>query len=373
MSAALVDVISTGVQDIHLTSRPEISYWRQVYRKYTNFAVNTQRVDYIGSFSATGDVTCEIPVKGDLLTHIHIEAPRIGTAGQNSTGLFSSNAGQRPTTFELWVGGQMVCSLDSLYINGVHNLLYNATEAKASGAQLTGDTLENAYGAESGYADCYTIPFWFSDDWTKSLPLVCMQYSSVTLKIKCRDGFTPRATPKIYCSYATLDTDERKWFVDNVHELLIRQVQYQLSSQSETEIDLSTFNHPVMALHVASGAGTGGHWSSQYSFDKATLYINGTPLFEETSNVFHHTTVPLTHCTVLPNQALDNSPTFTWPFALYLNKSSPSGSLNYSRLDNSKLQIYSPTGNANTQHRVYAVNWNILKVKDGLAGVLYGS
>ena len=56
MSASLVDVISTGVQDIHLTSKPEISYWRQVYSKYTNFAVNTQRVDYIGTFASSADI-----------------------------------------------------------------------------------------------------------------------------------------------------------------------------------------------------------------------------------------------------------------------------------------------------------------------------
>ena len=47
MSAALIDLVSVGVQDVHLTGSPEASFFRQSYRRYTNFSMKPERLDYI--------------------------------------------------------------------------------------------------------------------------------------------------------------------------------------------------------------------------------------------------------------------------------------------------------------------------------------
>ena len=178
--------------------------------------------------------------------------------------------------------------------------------------------------------------------------------------------------PKIYGNYIYLDTDERKYFTDNEHELLITQTQYQPSSKTDTEMDLSYFNHPVKSLHLVSGQAAGNDWDTEFTFQKSSLYINGVALFEETSNVYHHTVVPEMHSTDLPDDVLEDLPTFTWPFCLNLSKMQPTGTLNFSRIDNAKLTVTGPTG-GNQLHRVYAVNYNILRIKNGMAGVAFGN
>jgi hypothetical protein len=50
----------------------------------------------------------------------------------------------------------------------------------------------------------------------------------------------------------------------------------------------------------------------------------------------------------------------------------PTGTLNFSRIDSSKLVLTNPTG-GNALHRVYAVNYNILRIKNGMAGVAFGN
>jgi hypothetical protein len=259
-----------------------------------------------------------------------------------------------------------VSELDSLYIQGVHNPLMRDTAAKASFAVTTNSRKENHTGSH------YMIPFFFGEDWTKALPLVALQYHDVEIRIKCRDGYVPTDTPKVYGNYIYLDTDERKYFIDTEHELLITQTQNQLTSNTDVDIDLSYFNHPVKSLHLVSGRATGDNWSDEFNFTTSSLYINGLALFENTSNVYHHDVVPEMHCTDLPDNVLDNLPTFSWPFCITMSKMQPTGTLNFSRIDNAKLVLKEPTG-GNQLHRVYAVNYNILRIKNGMAGVAFGN
>lgn len=370
---ALSELVAVGVQDAHLTGdEPQISFYRQAWRKYTNFSIQPHQLNYIGTFGANNEVTIPIPSKGDLLSRVWIEADGIGRAQTNTTGLFSADATQ-PTEMTLYIGGQPVVTLDSLFVQGCWNVLYNTSQGKASTALTTQACAPNAFGKTSGHGDHYVLPFFFGDDFTRCLPLVAMQFSSVEIKIKCRDGFTPGSTPRVYAEYVVLDTNEREFFTKTEHKLLINQVQYQIGEPTQTDFDLSYFNHPIRAVHLVSGAAAGLHWSDECSFDEATCYVNGVPVSEKMSANYHHTIVPAGHCSHLPEGMLDNQPVFTFPFSLDLSRTQPTGSINASRLDNFKVTFSNPTGGSAAFHRVYAVNYNWLRVLNGLASCMYSN
>ena len=365
MSAALIDLVSKGAQDVYITGDPQVSFFRQNYKRYTNFSMKPERMDYIGTFAANNEISIPIRSKGDLLSYLWIEDTNISNVATNTDGFFSADA-SNPTTFELWIGGQKVSELDSLFIQGVYNPLLRDNSAKAS-CTVTTNIAKDNHGQNH-----FMIPFFFGEDWTKVLPLVALQYHEVEIRIKCRDGYTPQGTPKVYGNYLYLDTDERTFFTETEHELLITQTQYQPATNTDTELDLSYFNHPVKSLHLVSGAAAGQKWYDEYTFSTSSLYINGTPLFENTSNVYHHNVVPQMHCTDLPDDVLDDLPTYSWPFCLTMSKSQPTGTLNFSRIDNAKLMVNNVSG-GNTLHRVYAVNYNILRIKNGMGGVAFGN
>ena len=365
MSAALIDLVSKGAQDVFITGEPQVSFFRQNYKRHTNFSMKPERMDYIGSFGASNEITVPIRSKGDLLSYIWIEDTLISNIYTNTDGLFSAGA-SNPTTFQLWIGGQKVSELDSLFIQGAYNPLLRDNSAKASCTVTTNCAKQN-HGQNH-----FMIPFFFGEDWTKALPLVALQYHEVELRIKCRDGYTPQGTPKIYGNYIYVDTDERKYFTETEHEILFTQTQYQPATSTDTEMDLSYFNHPVKSIHLISGAAAGQKWSDEYTFGSSSLYINGTALFENSSNVYHHNIVPQMHCTDLPDDVLDDLPTYSWPFCLSMSKAQPSGTLNFSRIDNAKLLVNNVSG-GNNLHRVYAVNFNILRIKNGMAGVAFGN
>ena len=368
MSAALIELVSVGAQDVYITGQPEVSFFRQNYKRYTNFAMKPERMDYIGSFGSGNEVIIPIRSKGDLLSYVWIEADNIASTQNNDNGFFKRTTGNL-TEFSLWIGGQMVSTMDSLFIQGVHNPLMRDSAAKASFCVSLNHKKEN-HG--SNY---YMLPFFFGEDWSKALPLLALQYHDVEIRVKCRDGLTPSSTPKVFGNYVYLDTDERKYFTDKEHEMLITQVQNQRFSRTDKDVDITYFNHPVKSLHVVSGNANGAAWNHAtdgFKFGTSSLYINGVALFEDTSDVYHHDVVSEMHTTDLPDNILDDLATFSWPFCLTMSKMQPTGSLNFSRIDNAKMTFSAPE-NGNHHHRVYAVNYNILRIKNGMGGVAFGN
>ena len=191
--------------------------------------------------------------------------------------------------------------------------------------------------------------------------------------MKCRGGtFAPNSV-KVFGTYVYLDTAERNFFSESEHEILFTQTQHQLMGASDTEVDLTYFNHPVKAVHVVSSEANNNKWSTNWTFDTATMYINGTPLFENMSATYHHNVVPEMHCSILPQDALSTISTFTWPFCITMNKSQPTGTLNFSRIDNAKLALNGTTTRTGNMVRAYAVNYNILRIKNGMGGVAFGN
>jgi hypothetical protein len=367
MSAALIDLVSVGAQDVYITGDPQVSFFRQNYKRHTNFAIKPERIDYVGTFKSGNEISIPIKSKGDLLNYVWIENANINSRVSDNS-LFSDSGATEtsPTEFSLYVGGQEVTKLDSLFINTVHNTLYNESSAKASCAMTTQD------GGDNASSGSYIIPFFFSEDWTKSLPLVGLQYHEVEIRIKCRNGtFDVGSNPKVYGSYIYLDTTEREFFANNEHEILITQTQYQPMTESDTSIDLSYFNHPVKAVHIAAGNAS----NTVYDFTDASMFINGTPLFENMSHEYYKNVVPSRHCSIL-NSTVNNEHIYTWPFCLTMNKSQPTGTLNFSRIDNAKININynNSTTNANVgMIRAYAVNYTILRIKNGMGGVAFGN
>ena len=365
MSAALIDLVSIGAQDVYITGNPEVSFFRQNYKRHTNFAIKPERLDYIGTFAANNEVIIPIRSKGDLLSYIWIEATGINASGNTSNSFY--NSANTATEFTLYIGGQEVTKLDSLFIAGVHNVLYNESQAKATSVMTTQDNGDNASSGS------YIIPFFFSEDWTKSLPLVGLQYHEVEIRIKVRPGFIAGSTPKVYGSYVYLDTEEREFFATGEHELLITQTQYQPMSLNDTTVDLTYFNHPVKAVHIACAVNVLTKFQNEYSFTDASMYINGTALFENMTYEYHNKVVPSRHCSIL-SPTLDSEPVATWPFCLTMNKSQPSGTLNFSRIDNAKITINTPISDGTpTTLRAYAVNYNILRIKNGMGGIAFGN
>ena len=104
----------------------------------------------------------------------------------------------------------------------------------------------------------------------------------------------------------------------------------------------------------------------------AKLQLNGQDRFSEREGNYFDVVQPWQHHTRHPDTGIN-----VYSFALRPEEHQPSGSCNFSRIDNAVLQLVlsagTVSGTATAKVRVYAVNYNVLRVMSGMAGIAYSN
>jgi len=252
-------------------------------------------------------------------------------------------------------------------------------------------------GAPEECSAWVALPFWYCRNPGLALPLIALQYHEVKCVIQlCTNaelasasGTVSSTELKLWAEYIYLDTDERRRFAQVSHEYLIEQLQYQESAPS-TAIELN-FNHPVKEL-IFSGARTGNGGqngsiathtrievtsgtdartvkSSASGGTSVGLKLNGHERFASQHLDYFTRTQVWQHHTgnggVQKTDALG-----VYSFALKPEEHQPSGTCNFSRIDNAQL-TFSNAPNQNV--RIYAVNYNVLRIMSGMGGLAYSN
>jgi hypothetical protein len=104
----------------------------------------------------------------------------------------------------------------------------------------------------------------------------------------------------------------------------------------------------------------------------AKLQLNGQDRFSEREGSYFDVVQPFQHHTRAPDTGIN-----VYSFALRPEEHQPSGSCNFSRIDNAVLQLVLSSaavgGTATAKVRVYALSYNVLRVMSGMAGVAYSN
>ena len=336
-----VELVSRGAQDVYLTGNPEVSFFRQNYRRYTNFAQRNIKLDFIGNLAASSEVSIKIPNKGDLLSYMWLD---LGSGTAAATGILCNDQSSS-ATFELWIGGQLIDRQDAFFmVRHWNKYLADSASKPAAASNL---------GAVDG-TKWLPLHFFFCD--SVVLPLISLQYHEVEVRIKFAASGDPSAI-KFYANYIMLDTDERAAFVNMDHEILIEQMQK--IGYSGNKFDLSLFNHPVKSLH----------WSADSAPSDVQMYLNGSEIFNTTMPIkFFNQVQGYYHSEFWNTELTDqDSLLYMYSFALKASKHQPCGTCNFSRIDTGTLNV---TGDL---HYLYGVNFNVLRIKKGLAGLAFSN
>ena len=174
MSGGIVQLVATGAQDTWLSGKPEISFFRSNYKRYTHYAASVERQIIQGQPSAGSISTIRLEKKGDLLSYMYFTA-----RDQNGAQVNNLDWSKVIDRIELMIGGQVIDLQDYNYTTDVE---------PCTGAQtynqryLNNDTLSST-SPTNKVASFYPLKFFFCKDWSVSLPLVALQYHDVELRI----------------------------------------------------------------------------------------------------------------------------------------------------------------------------------------------
>jgi hypothetical protein len=404
MGGGLLQLVAYGAQDVYLTGNPQITFFKVVYRRHTNFALESIQQTFNGSVGYGSRVTATISRNGDLISRAYL----VLGVGSTTTKLCPYFGLRAIKHAEVEIGGQRI---DKHYSDWMYiwNELSMPVGKKEGYFEMIGGG-GNDLSDKSLYVP---LEFWFCRNIGLALPLIGLQYHEVKINIQFEEavnvlntGSTVTEagglTASLWVDYIYLDTDERRKFAQSSHEYLIEQLQFTGKESASNKIKLN-FNHPVKELvwvvhEPNSTAATANlNWfnytaspdvltasedtysdisgklgpsgTAKNAVNGGKLILNGNDRFYSRDGRYFNLVQPYQHHENVPNNAGIN----VYSFALKPEEHQPSGSLNMSRIDTAVLDLQYEGSTSTKQVSIFAVNYNVLRILSGMGGIAYSN
>ena len=411
-----MQLVAYGAQDVYLTGNPQITFFKAVYKRHTNFAMECIEQVINGTPAGDGRSSVTISRNGDLVQEVFLQADIQDTAGLTKDNVYPMERVIKDC--ELSIGGQRI---DKHYQRWwrLYSELYHDHAAKDKYSKMTNN--EEA-AEEVGYLP---LIFFFNRNPGLALPLIALQYHEVRLDFSWTQAtgeldLVNAGGIKCWANYIYLDTKERRLFAQKSHEYLIEQVQFTGTEQASvagTKNIRLNYNHPVKelvwcfagdsldanlwnmtSLLTPAATSHGGalttatcipqpHESSgvvrltaaQYgevtngSMDKFKLQLNGQDRFTEQQGKYFNQVQPYYHHSGNPTPGV-----YCYSFALKPELHQPSGTCNFSRIDNATaVPTLKSSGGTRPDYKsdlaMFATNYNVLRVMSGMGGLAYSN
>ena len=277
MAGGLMQLVAYGAQDVYLTGNPQITFWKVVYRRHTNFAVESIEQVFNGSGDFGKKVVCQIQRNGDLISKMYLRV----TLPALATGVcWTPKVGHAMIkTVELNIGGTTIDKHYGDWMNVWYELARKFAHDRGYDEMIGNTAALTVHGSGTPQSTLY-VPLYFfccRNDGL-ALPLIATQYHDTRVEIEfqplqqllCGKYSTSVATTvpaapsgstnamgtcSLFVDYVYLDSEERKKFAQASHEYLIEQLQFTgaesvaaAGSTSNSKFRLN-FNHPCKALY----------------------------------------------------------------------------------------------------------------------------
>ncbi len=430
-----MQLVAYGAQDIYLTGNAQITYFKVVYRRHTNFAMESIEQTFNGAADFGKKVTCLLSRNGDLISQVYLQTVLPEVDVTSGSFRWIDDVGHHLIkNADLDIGGQRIdrqsgdwmqiwseLTVQAGHKTGFRKMIGHQPLCDANG--VVNDLSLQCYNEETKPETTLYVPlqFWFCRNVGLSLPLIALQYHEVKVTLEFRRASEcviessnvdhadlSLGNTALWVDYFYLDTDERRRFAQVSHEYLIEQVQFtgdesvsSTGTSSDEKIKLN-FNHPVKELVWVvqhDDLATNNQWSnyttmsadedeegraptdSKNPVNTAKLQLNGHDRFATREGTYFNMVQCLQHHTNIPDSPGIN----VYSFALKPENHQPSGSCNFSRIDNATLQlniVFGDTSASGTpanldsvkaKVRVYAVNYNVLRLMSGMGGLAYSN
>merc|ERR1711871_1859658 len=267
MGGGLMQLVAYGAQDVYLTGQPQITFFKVVYRRHTNFSVEPIQQTFQGAAEFGRTITCNVNRNGDLISHMYLVAIIAkGTRTVNSInyGWVNKLGYAMIENVKVEVGGSKIDEQYGDWLNVWAELTRNCCHDVAHNKMIGNVSELTKIGggdANSDYTMYVPLKFWVNRNNGLALPLIALQYHDVRVTFKLREAchlinYNGETLPTVAnsamkdayllidCIY--LDSEERKRFAQAAHEYLIEQVQYtgDETYANENEKYRLNFNHP---------------------------------------------------------------------------------------------------------------------------------
>ena len=390
MSPSLLQLQAVGLQDIFLTTDPQINIFKYNYYRYVNFATETVKLGFNENVTFGKRITCEIPKRGDLLSKIHLHLrlpPIVKNGGTYASWTDTLGYAIFDDFIELQIGGEIVDKLYPQFLNAWDELTTTSKKVGKNLMLLKSDTyVASKYNAEKYVDLIIPLDFWFTKQYNLSLPLLCMAYQDIKISFKLKqfsecinyDGDEPLAIPilnaNIIAEYIFLDDIIREKFLDVKHQYIIEQVQYNgddlILHNTDVYNSKLRFNYPCKEFIFFAVENNNIENNNHFVYSRtpddeplireASLLLDGKLRFDSLPEFYYRSVFPDNVHSVIPTKYI-----YTMPFSIKPEGNQPTGSLNASKFNDITLFLKLPHDNVDLTLYVFAISYNVLIINKG--------
>lgn len=394
--AGSVRLAVTGIQDQWLTGEPQFSYFVMNYKRHTRFA--TENVEIPFTFTSESgrkpqlgnSVICRIPnTTGDLLRSVMLKVTMDPLPGSN---LYYTSTGTRIIDYaDLMIGGQTIERITGEYIYMYDQINNNIDDTQQSLYFMTGHN--NHLRFTKPFTFYINLPFYFFRHPSLSIPVCAITKQLVEIRLQFKkdvaydDPGSIRSASLLADFYYVTD-DEKNFLLTRPIEYVITQLQLATIPFSPNVITRSVtthFKHPVKEMYfMANVQGNPEvvtndptlYRSDESNIRSNTRFIKNISMEFNEAKVFEHDRLQLSYQQSLDHHTGCPSPAYEfymYSFAMKPEVYYPTGQVNMSRIRHQKLtiELEEPDAQNETHVSVYAVNYNVLRVDSGLAGLKF--
>lgn len=292
MSGGLMQLVAYGAQDVYLTGNPQITFFKIVYKRHTNFAVEAIEQIVNGDFSFGSNLSSVIAKNGDLITKMYIKCD-VSLTGSNGKFAWVNKLGHALIEeVELLIGGNRIDKQYSEWLNLWYELARDVSQDRGYDMMIGNNLEMTELSSESKNGTLYIPLKFFCNKFNGlAIPLISLQYHDVRVDFKLRssDQLIVRegkasvtaeiSNISILVNFVFLDSVERKRFASSQHEYLIEQVQVSNNEKVNLEDNIYklNFSHPCKSLYwmVQNGNFISGKSFLGYTPESKYIYRSG--------------------------------------------------------------------------------------------------
>jgi hypothetical protein len=388
-----LQLATKGVQDQWLTGDPMMSYFLMNYKRHSKFAIDYVESQFNGDIDFGEIVTCRIPGdKGDLIRNMNLKV-KLQDPSPAGNEWVPSVISHMIEYAELSIGGQVIEKITGEYIY-IHQQLHNTDDDIDQTLYFL-----NGHGRTLAYAGSYTyfidLPFYFYRTSGLSIPTCALTKQLVEVRIKLRplnelilSGASVDVSSKIEkmsldCEFALVTEPEKRFLMSRPLDYIITQVQlskFKMKAGSNSKSVMINFSHPVRELFFVSQSydSITNNYPNKYNtikniklkFNNETVFDRDTKFLVYEQALKHYVNSPSDKSSVA---SYLKSEFGIYSFALQPGKLYPTGQVNMSRIAHKLLTIeIDPLNDVDDNDtRIYAINYNILTISDGIAGLKF--
>jgi hypothetical protein len=208
MTGSILQLVATGIEDIFLTNDPQITYFKVVYKRHTNFARQEIRQNFIQTPDFETQVSSNIGKHGDLMEKTTLiinlpdipafDDPNVKVAWVRYIGYSIIN------TIDIEINGRQICKHFGEWMM-LWNQMFNKKANEPAYKRMIGDVpeLTNFSNSKSAFTLYIPLQFWFCRSSSNALPLISLLYSDVKINLSLRpwsECIITTPTHSLYCN-----------------------------------------------------------------------------------------------------------------------------------------------------------------------------